>query len=185
MSKLNDVIKEEQGGGSSYSKATDAKIHTTFLNDVDYKSTRYVKKGDSFATVESYPARDFREAIIADVAKEAELDAAETQRVIKETKFGKKAGEASAAFTNAAVKAYLATGKNYVLDANGKDECKTVLSTKEVESKTVETTMIAKGDDGSYSVKPTGDVVTYDKVRQIAAKNSYIEGLNKSKKKAK
>jgi hypothetical protein len=164
MSKFTDFVAEARASskGTNFSKSELVSLAATMLNDDEDAITTYVKKGDTVEEKVVNPGRSLRNGVIAPVLKDFGVDKAELTK-LDGVQISRGGAEAVADVALLLVKEYISTkglGRKLTLPMLSPNETVQSISCLKAEEEKRATTMIARGEDGSYSTTPTGKVVT-------------------------
>lgn len=163
MSKINDLIEEvKKSSSKGYSKGDMISLASIMINDPECTVDVYLKKGDSYEVKTMNPGKGIRENVIAPVLKAFGVDKAEMSK-LDDVQIPKAGAEALVDFSVLLVKKYIASnglGRKLTLPMTAPDEAAQSISTVRIPEEKRETTMIVRGEDGTYSIAPTGKEVT-------------------------
>lgn len=172
--------KEAAANSRAASKKVDIDLAHQELNDVDFEYIEFKEKNGELVEEKSTPIADFRRGIATSLKNAGVIDAADVEKVVNDVEFNKATAESYAKSANMHVRDYISTGRFYNINGATKKDARTVLFSKSVDAKNVETTKIVKHEDGTYTSEPTGDTVRTEKHTEIAVKNK-LNGTIKHK----
>lgn len=178
--------KENSKTTRAASKKIDVDLAYQELNDLDYEFTEFKIKNNELVEEKSNPVADMRKGIATSLKNAGVIDSADVDKVVNDTELNKATAEGFAAAAKMHVRDYISTGRYYQIEPADKKSARTVLFSKTIDKKDVETSKIVKNADDSYSSVPTGDTVRTDKHQEIGVRNkvgSHLKyKLDKSKK---
>lgn len=163
--------KEASKNSRAASKKVDIDLAHQELNDIDYEYTEFKVKNSELVEEKSTPVKDLRQGIAQSLKNAGVIDSAEIDKVVNDTEFNKATAEAFATAAKMHIRNALDTGRYYNIDPGDKKSAKTVLYTKKVDKKDVETSKIVKNADGTYKSEPTGDTVRTDAHNVVGVSN--------------
>ena len=178
--------KEASKNSRAASKKVDIDLAHQELNDVDYEFVEFKIKNSELVEEKTKPISELRKGIATSLKNAGVIDTADIEKVINDTEFNKATAEAFAQSAKMHVRNSIETGRFYNIEPGDKKSSKTVLYSKKIDKKDVETSKIVKKADGTYESVPTGDTVRTDTHNEIGVKNKvgpHIKyKLDKSKK---
>lgn len=184
MSKYSDFIAEAKSSKSTnFSKSELTTLATVMFNDNEAEIPVYTKKGDSYTEKTMNPGKALKENFVAPILKGFGVDKDELSR-LADVQTSRAGGEALADFALLLVKEYVSKnglGRHLTLPMTSLTESVQTLSSDIVEEKTGATTMIVRGEDGTYTTVPTGKLVTKKKHERLNAGNKVPAWLVESK----
>ena len=164
---------------SAYSKTALQEIANGFMNDTEHSVKKFVAKDDeSFETVETNPAKDFRAALKPVIKKTFGVDTAELDK-LDEAELPKKVTDAMMDCAQAIEYDYMKTGKKLKYPVYSETDAIMSVGIRNVEEKTLSTKKIVQNDDGSYASVPTGDTFKYEKHGEMTSSNKLPKWLKK------
>jgi lysyl-tRNA synthetase class II len=164
---LDETKKSSESRASS--KKVDIELAHNELNDTDFEFVEFKVKNNELTETRTKPIEDLRKGIATSLKNAGVIDTADIDKVV-DTEFNKATAEA---FSNAArmhIRNALSTGRFYTIEPGDKNSSRTILGTKHVDEKVVDTTKIVKKGD-VYVTEPTGDTVKTEAHTEIVAKN--------------
>lgn len=175
MSKYQEFLAEckKTSKGNNYSKNELVGLATAMFNDTDCTIPVYVKKGETFEERAMHPSRALRDNLIAPIVKSFGVDRAEMAR-LSEVQTSRAGGESLADFSLLLLKQYVSKnglGRKLTLPMTSPKEAVQTISTVMVDKEERATTRINRNDDGTYSISPTGKVVTTEAHEKIKIGN--------------
>lgn len=178
--------KEASKNSRAASKKVDIDLAHQELNDIDYEFVEFKVKNSELVEERSNPVKDLRQGIATSLKNAGIIDTADIEKVVNDTEFTKSTAEAFATSAKMHVRNAIETGRFYQIEPGDKKSSKTVLYSKKIDKKDVETSKIVKKADGTYESVPTGDTVRTDAHNEVGVKNKigpHIKyKLDKSKK---
>lgn len=189
MGKYEEFLKEAKATskGTNYSKGGMVGLATAMFNDTECSIKTYVKKGESYEEKPMYPSKEIRENLIAPILKNFGVDKAEMSR-LNDVQTSRAGGEALTDFALLLVKEYVSQeglGRKLTLPMTSATESVQTLSTYSAEKDAKETTMIVRGEDGTYSTTPTGKTVTTEAHERLKVGNrvpAWLKSVDETKK---
>lgn len=163
--------KEASKNSRAASKKVDIDLAHQELNDVDYEYVEFKIKNSELVEEKSNPVKDLRKGIATSLKNAGVIDTADIEKVVNDTELNKATAEAFAASAKMHVRNAIETGRFYNIEPGDKKSSKTVLYSKKIDKKDVETSKIVKKTDGTYESVPTGDTVRTDTHNEIGVKN--------------
>lgn len=174
VKKYIKAAKEQSKQSRAASKKVDIELAHQELNDTDYDFVEFKIKNSELVETKTRPIEDLRRGIATSLKSAGVIDSADIDKVVDTVEFNKATAEAFSNSTRMHLRNALATGRFYNIEPGDKKSARTILGTKDVERKDVETTKIVKHDDGktvTYTSEPTGDTVRTEAHTEITAKN--------------
>ena len=173
MSKYDDLLQEmskkvQEAGSSRHSKSDYIEVTRTLLNTPDHEVKVYVDDVDN--PVVTKPVQRYRDSLKSVVEKFG-VDKAETEK-LDTMEFSKEHADALNDVALQAIKDYTGTGRKLVLPVTSPTESQMEIMQVDVEEKVLDTKKPVQGEDGSYSLVPTGE-------RKTTAAHKEMRGSNK------
>lgn len=171
MSKYTDLLQEmtkkvNDAGSSRHSKADYVEVTRTLLNSPEHEVPVYVNDGDPVITK---PAQRYRNSLKPMLEKFG-VDKAETDK-LDTYEFSKEHADALNDVALQSIKDYTATGRKLVLPVTSPTEAQFELSQVDVDKKVTDTKKPVQGEDGTYTLVPTGERKTTEAHKELRASN--------------
>lgn len=167
---IEQLRKDTAEGAKTFSRNTLNKVATDLMNDPEYVSEVYSKKGDSYEVSETTPVKEYRNELKKVVKAATGVDEAELGK-LDTMQLPKSFCAATEKIGEVAIKSYMSTGKTMRFDINAADESAMTARIEDIKETTAATKKIVETSPGKYESVPTGKIVTRKAHKELKTKN--------------